>query len=88
VGGTFQMSDAWDKNSLKGKFKYGSGNILFAQGGYSWGPDNDGRDVHVGEAGFGAGSDAGGAGGFSNTHVSGYIGSFCGNWVCDIFHAK
>jgi RHS repeat-associated protein len=71
LGIKLEVSDAKDKNSLKGKFDFGEGSLGPVQGGYAWGPGQDNEHVHMGYGGYSFGI-PGGSGGVSKTAVSGY----------------
>jgi len=70
AGQTITLS--WPFGALPAPVVSGSSALVENLLGYSWGADSAGRNVHVFDGGYGIGSDAGGSGGTSTTHVSGY----------------
>jgi len=72
VGLKIEVSDAQDKDSLAGPFKYGEGSVGPVQGGYAWGKGKDNENVHMGSGGYSFGIPSV-SGGVSNTAVSGYL---------------
>jgi hypothetical protein len=82
------FSDARDKNGLGGDFRYGAASAGDVGGSYSWGHY---KGAHVDQVSFGvAGAGIGGAGGHSNTAVSGYLFNWCGDTflgICNVGHA-
>jgi hypothetical protein len=81
AGLKIEVSDARDKNSLAGPFKYGEGSAGPVQGGYAWGQDTQGEHVHVLSGGASV-SIPSGSGGISETAVSGYVFQWCGWSIC------